>query len=71
MRVLTLTHGDDVGPELYADGVPLFAVCLGAQTLALPREFEPFNGNAYACVLPREAVLLAGGPCLPTGRSAT
>ena len=86
-----------------ADGVPLFAVCLGAQTLAhalgaaverrdeqlagfypttltdegvadpvlgaLPREFEPFNGNAYAFALPRGAVLLADGPCLQAFRA--
>ena len=163
MRILTLTHGDDVGPELFADvaagdghdlqewdmqrdgapprdieavaifgghqnvgeearypwledeyaalrqwvgdGVPLFAVCLGAQTLAhalgasverreeqlagfyptaltdegiadpvlgaLPREFEPFNGNAYSFALPREAVLLADGPCLQSFRVGT
>jgi GMP synthase (glutamine-hydrolysing) len=163
VRILTLTHGDDVGPELFADvaaadghelevwdmpregpqprdvdavaifgghqnvgeearypwlgdeyaalaawvrdGVPLFAVCLGAQTLAhvlgaavdrrdeqlagfyptaltdegiadpvlgaLPREFEPFNGNAYSFALPREAVLLADGPCLQAFRVGT
>lgn len=160
MRILTLIHGDDVGPELFADvavaeghelvewdmqrdgpppreadavavfgghqnvgeeaqypwlhdeydalrdwvgdGVPLFAVCLGAQTLAhalgapvgrrddqlagfypteltdegaadpvlgsLPRQFEPFNGNAYTFELPRQAVLLADGPCLQAFR---
>jgi GMP synthase (glutamine-hydrolysing) len=160
VRILTLTHGDDVGPELFAGvaaadghelagwdmprqgpppldvdavaifgghqnvgeearypwledeyaalatwvhgGVPLFAVCLGAQTLAhalgasvdrrdqqlagfyptaltddgaadpvlgaLPREFEPFNGNAYSFALPRGAVLLADGPCLQAFR---
>jgi GMP synthase (glutamine-hydrolysing) len=160
VRILTLTHGENVGPELFADvatetghelvewdmprqgppardvdavavlgghqnvgdearypwlldeyaalrdwvdaGVPLFAVCLGAQTLAhalgaavdrrdeqlagfyptalteagladpvlgaLPREFEPFNGNAYSFALPREAVLLADGPCLQAYR---
>jgi GMP synthase (glutamine-hydrolysing) len=161
VRILTLTHGDNVGPELFADvaaeaghelqvwdmqrrgapprdadavavfgghqnvgeeerypwlhdeyaamrdwaraRVPLFAVCLGAQTLAhalaapvtrlpdrlvgfyattltedgagdpvlgaLPREFECFNGNAYACALPHDAVLLATGPCLQAFRA--
>jgi GMP synthase-like glutamine amidotransferase len=161
VRILTLTHGDDVGPELFADvaaaeghelqlwemgrdglppraadavavfgghqnvgeedrypwlldeyealrhwvedGVPLFAVCLGAQTLAhafgapvgrldaqlagfypttltadgaadpvlgaLPREFECFNGNAYAFELPDGAALLATGPCLQAYRA--
>lgn len=160
MRILTVTHGENVGPELFADvaaaaghelqewdmprqgppprdveavavfgghqnvgeeadypwledeyaaldawvhdGVPLFAVCLGAQALAhalgasvdrreeqlagfyptaltdegmadpvlgaLPRDFEPFNGNAYSFALPREAVLLADGPCLQAYR---
>ena len=160
MRILTLTHGENVGPELFADeaaaaghelqtwdmqtqgppprdvdavavfgghqnvgeevqypwlhdeydalrawvddGVPLLAVCLGAQALAhalgaaverrdeqlagfypteltaegaadpvlgsLPRRFEPFNGNAYTFELPREAVLLADGPCLQAYR---
>ena len=160
MRILTLTHGADVGPELFADvaaaeghelhawdmqsqgepprdvdavavfgghqnvgeeaqypwlhdeyaalrgwvrdGVPVFAVCLGAQTLAhalgapvgrlperlagfypttltdagaadpvlgaLPREFEPLNGNAYSFALPADAVLLADGPCLQAYR---
>jgi GMP synthase (glutamine-hydrolysing) len=83
-------------------GVPLLAVCLGAQTLAraldapvrrldeplagfyptrltedgasdpvlgaLPRTFECFNGNAYTLALPRDAALLAGGPCLQAFR---
>jgi GMP synthase-like glutamine amidotransferase len=161
VRILTLTHGEHVGPELFADvaaagghelqvwdmrtqgpppagaaaaavfgghqnvgeesqhpwledeytamrewvdgGVPLFAVCLGAQTLAhalgarverldeqltgfyetrltdegasdpvlgaLPREFEAFNGNHYACALPDGATPLASGPCLQAFRA--
>jgi GMP synthase-like glutamine amidotransferase len=161
VRILTLIHGADVGPELFAEvaaaeghdlqlwdmehdgpppratdavavfgghqnvgeedrhpwlrdeyealggwvraGVPLFAVCLGAQTLAhacgapvarldaqlagfyrttltdagaadpvlgaLPRAFECFNGNAYACALPEGAELLATGPCLQAFRT--
>ena len=160
MRILTLIHGDDVGPELFTDaaaraghtlqiwdmrrdgrpprdadavavfgghqnvgeedrhpwledeytalrdwtsaGVPVLAVCLGAQTLAhafgarvdrleqplagfypttltdagradpvlgaLPDEFACFNGNHYGFELPREATLLATGPCLQAFR---
>jgi GMP synthase-like glutamine amidotransferase len=160
VRILTLTHGADVGPELFADvaaaeghelqpwdmqvqgppprevdavavfgghqnvgeedrypwlheeyaalvdwvraDVPIFAVCLGAQTLAralaapvrrldeplagfytteltsdgvadpvlgaLPRTFDCFNGNAYAFELPRDAALLATGPCVQAYR---
>jgi GMP synthase (glutamine-hydrolysing) len=160
VRILTLTHGADVGPELFADvaaaagdtlqiwdmqhdgpppraadavavfgghqnvgeedrypwlhdeyaalrewacnGTPLFAVCLGAQTLAhalgaavdpleqplagfystrlteagcndpvlgaLPGEFACFNGNHYGFELPRDATLLATGPCLQAYR---
>ena len=36
---------------------------------ALPREFECFNGNAYAFALPDGAAPLAAGPCLQAFRA--
>jgi len=36
---------------------------------ALPREFEPFNGNGYAFELPAGAAPLATGPCLQAFRA--